>query len=198
VNDNPDFAKAWTQHKPPYPTPEQLERANNGLDELDELTSNKVTELIEASQQKNIFLVLMQKAMDFDQIVVKNKIETDFGVDIYSSQITLKVTSKNGELREIVADYLVQDGNNLRIVDSKFTQKTNFDVEQSFTPNQKDTFDWLRKDQVQSIEIRADNSKLNNFPEIHQGDNLDLDALKVDVYKSTPDVQAVGSVISIF
>lgn len=198
VNDNPDIAKAWTQHKPPYPTTDQLERATEALDELDDLTRQKVVDLIEESEQKLTFLTRMGKAKDFDDLVVGQKLADDYGIDNISSQITLKVTSNNGEVREIVADYLVKEGNTYRIVDSKFTQKADFNLEQSLTPNQKDSFDWLRNDQVQFIEVRASPEKLENFPGLNQGDHLDLNNLKVDIYKSKPDLQEIDQITNIY
>ena len=102
-------------------------------------------------------------------------------------RITMKVTKTlpNGKVvsKEIVPDFLVKDGNQFRIIDAKFTTKadTDFTIKSSLTKNQKEVFEWMKNGDNISIEITANQSKLNDLG-LLKGDKISISG--VDILKS--------------
>jgi hypothetical protein len=72
LNDNPILAKAWTQHKPPYPSAADLDLAAEIAENADDALKATIKELMEESEKKLEFLNRMGAARIFqDQILDK-------------------------------------------------------------------------------------------------------------------------------
>ncbi len=126
---------------------------------------------------------LRETAQAFQNTAGLSKVRDVFGTS-FGSQITLKVT-KGSEIFEIVADYLAKKDGVFYIVDTKYTTLDNFDLAKSFTPNQSKVFPWIKNGDDITIEIRAVDTRLEELG-LFQGDMLDPNNLKIDIYKSVP------------
>ncbi|MCX2744398.1 fibronectin type III domain-containing protein [Mangrovivirga sp. M17] len=130
---------------------------------------------------------LRETAQTFQNTAGLSKVRDVFGTS-FGSQITLKVT-KGSETFEIVADYLAKKDGMFYIVDTKYTTLDNFDLAKSFTPNQSKVFAWMKNGDDITVEIRAVDSRLEEL-DLFQGDLLDPNNLKIDIYKSVPGISS--------
>ena len=142
---------------------------------------------------------LREFADEFESIAALDKIEVLFGT-VYGTKISLKVTNKvTGDVIEIVPDFLALKNGKYHIADAKFTTKSNFSVEDTFTPNQGEVFAWIKNQVDIRVEVRAANSKLENIPGLSQGDIISGSDFKIDILKSKQnDHSIVETVINYY
>lgn len=150
---------------------------------------------------KDELFALWAKARNFEAGFALTRIKELYPNE-FGQRITLVVTKTLDDgstaVRTIVPDFVVKNGNDFKIVDAKFTTKTDadFTIRSSLTKNQREVFDWMENGDNLSIKVTANQDKLMNLG-ISTGDNISISG-GVDILKSNSDDISGGVVMNYF
>lgn len=164
LNENPLLAKAWTQHKPPYPSSADLDMAAEIAENADETVKAAIKELMEESEKKLEFLNRMGAARVFQEQII-DKWRKDFP-DRFFTEVSFDVIV-NGKTFRTRLDAIGFDraANRYFVIEAKMGQAV-------FSENQL-AFLKVLKDGAGEIIPRGQNA-INIFQDLEGSNVLNL------------------------